>query len=200
MSISADFYIFSKRKNSTKLPTNETPTIIDVTLKSGTSLISPTFLINYSGRPTFNYLHFQGRYYFVIDIVSVRNDLWEISCTVDALASWKTTIGNTNALIMYANGGRNDIIDNRIPIDASIDINTSKESELSSSVFQYIGSDEECCRHLHLKCADCGKLVHLECPNSIELLRHIYEEHNFSIDSKKSVLYGRCRDCQKNTE
>ena len=75
-----------------------------------------------------------------------------------------------------------------------------KESELSSSVFQYIGSDEECCRHLHLKCADCGKLVHLECPNSIELLRHIYEEHNFSIDSKKSVLYGRFRDCQKNTE
>ena len=71
-----------------------------------------------------------------------------------------------------------------------------KESELASSAFQYVGNDEECCRHLHLKCADCGKLVHLECPNSIELLGHIYEEHGFSIDSKKSVLYGRCKDCQ----
>jgi Fur family ferric uptake transcriptional regulator len=71
-----------------------------------------------------------------------------------------------------------------------------KESELSSAVFQYIGSDEGCSRHLHLKCAECGKLVHLECPNSIELIAHIYEEHGFSIDSKKSVLYGKCKDCQ----
>ena len=71
-----------------------------------------------------------------------------------------------------------------------------KESELSSSAFQYVGSDAECCRHLHLKCSDCGKLVHLECPNSTELLRHIYKEHGFFIDSKKSVLYGKCKDCQ----
>lgn len=71
-----------------------------------------------------------------------------------------------------------------------------KESELSSAVFQYIGSDEDCYRHLHLKCAECGKLVHLECPNSVELIAHIYEEHGFSIDSKKSVLYGKCKDCQ----
>lgn len=71
-----------------------------------------------------------------------------------------------------------------------------KESELSSAMFQYIGSDEDCSHHLHLKCAECGKLVHLECPNSIELIAHIYEEHGFSIDSKKSVLYGKCKDCQ----
>ena len=71
-----------------------------------------------------------------------------------------------------------------------------KESELSAAAFQYVGSDEDCYRHLHLKCADCGKLVHLECRNSIELLRHIYEEHGFFIDSKKSVLYGKCKDCQ----
>lgn len=71
-----------------------------------------------------------------------------------------------------------------------------KESELSATAFQYVGNDEDCSRHLHLKCADCGKLVHLECPNSIELLRHIYREHGFFIDSKKSVLYGKCKDCQ----
>lgn len=71
-----------------------------------------------------------------------------------------------------------------------------KESELSSAAFQYIGNDEECSHHLHLKCAECGKLVHLECPNSVALIAHIYEEHGFSIDSKKSVLYGKCKDCQ----
>lgn len=71
-----------------------------------------------------------------------------------------------------------------------------KESELSSAAFQYIESDEACSRHLHLKCAECGKLLHLECPNSIELIAHIYEKHGFFIDSKKSVLYGKCKDCQ----
>jgi len=71
-----------------------------------------------------------------------------------------------------------------------------KESEQSSAAFQYIGSDEGCSRHLHLKCAECGKLVHLECPNSIELIDHIYAEHGFYVDSKKSVLYGKCKDCQ----
>lgn len=71
-----------------------------------------------------------------------------------------------------------------------------KESERSSAAFQYIGSDEDCSHHLHLKCAKCGKLVHLECPNSTKLIAHIYEEHGFFIDSKKSVLYGKCKDCQ----
>lgn len=75
-----------------------------------------------------------------------------------------------------------------------------KENELSYAAFQYIGNDEECSHHLHLKCAECGKLVHLECPNSVELIAHIYEEHGFSIDSKKSVLYGRCKDCQNKQE
>ena len=49
-----------------------------------------------------------------------------------------------------------------------------KESELSSAAFQYVGSDEDCSHHLHLKCAECGKLVHLECPKSTELVAHIY--------------------------
>lgn len=71
-----------------------------------------------------------------------------------------------------------------------------KESELASAAFQYVGNDKECEKHLHLKCADCGCLVHLECQSSIELLAHIYEEHGFFIDSKKSVLYGKCKDCQ----
>ncbi len=71
-----------------------------------------------------------------------------------------------------------------------------KESEKSAE-FQYLG-DEECYHHLHLKCESCGKLVHLKCRRSSRLLAHIFTEHGFSIDSKKSVLYGKCEDCQKN--
>lgn len=117
----AEFFTFSKRKNSTKLPSTS-GTQIDIQLKSGTSLVSPTFLLNMSGRPAYNYVSFEGRYYFVNDITSVRNDLWEIACTEDFLASWKSDIGSTTALILYATGGRNDIIDQRIAPTADIDI------------------------------------------------------------------------------
>ena len=112
---SAAFYTYNKRKNSTAQPSG-TGDVVDVNLKSGTSLLSPTLLINKNSRPTWNYFSFEGRYYFVTDIVSVRNDLWEISGNVDPLSSWKTSIGSTNAMILYATGGSNDIIDQRIPV------------------------------------------------------------------------------------
>ena len=120
----AIFYNFSKRKNSTKQPTGS-GTTLDVNLKSGTSLLSPTFLLSLSTRPDFTYVEYENRYYFITDIVSIRNNLWEIVCTVDALASQKTTIGSSPALILYADGGRNDIIDQRIPLDASVSIHGS---------------------------------------------------------------------------
>lgn len=112
----ASFYTFSKRKNSTAQPTSGN-TDINVVLKSGTSLMSPTFLLNYTSRPGFNYVKFENRYYFIEDIVSVRNDLWEIVCSVDPLATWKSVIGSTRAMILYATGGSNDIIDQRIGIE-----------------------------------------------------------------------------------
>lgn len=120
----AIFYTFSKRKNSTKVPTGSGDSYT-VTLKSGTSLLSPTLLLNISSRPTYNYLSFEGRYYFVTDIVSVRNDLWEISCNVDALASWKSAIGATNANILYATGGRIDIVDSRLPVESDVHVDSN---------------------------------------------------------------------------
>ena len=63
------------------------------------------------------------------------------------------------------------------------------------AVFQYVGNDAECARHLHLKCKTCGRLVHLHCDLAGELVSHIAAEHGFRIDSKGSVLWGICRVC-----
>lgn len=63
------------------------------------------------------------------------------------------------------------------------------------AVFQYVGDDAECARHLHLKCKTCGRLIHLHCELAGELVSHISAEHGFRIDSKGSVLYGICRAC-----
>ncbi len=75
-----------------------------------------------------------------------------------------------------------------------------KFTEGESAVFQYIGDDSACASHLHLKCLVCGKLIHLECDKSGELLSHIAKDHGFDINSKRSVLYGHCRVCRQKEE
>lgn len=111
----AEFYKFSKRKNSTKQPSSP-GTQLDVVLKSGTSLLSPTFLLNLSGKPDSNYVKFESWYYFITDIVSIHNDLWEIHCDVDSMATGKTNILNTHAYVLYDSVSNTEIPDNRIPI------------------------------------------------------------------------------------
>lgn len=113
--VNADFYKFAKRKNSTKQPTG-TGTTFSIDLKSGTSYISPTFLLNNSGKPDYNYLVFEGWYYFITDITSVRQDLWEVSCNIDALATAKSAILNTKAYVLYDSVSNTEIPDNRLPI------------------------------------------------------------------------------------
>ena len=111
----AEFYKFSKRKNSTKQPTGS-GTSFTVNLKSGTSFISPTLLLEINTYPDYNYCVFEGMYYFVTDIVSVRNDLWELFCKVDPMATAKSDILNTHAYVLYDTVSNTEIPDNRIPL------------------------------------------------------------------------------------
>jgi hypothetical protein len=112
----AEFYKFSKRKNSTKQPTGS-GTSYTVNLKSGTSFIRPTLLLEISGQPDYNYLEFEGWYYFVTDIISVRNDLWEIVCQVDPLATAKAAILASTQYVSYSSvSGGVWLPDTRIPV------------------------------------------------------------------------------------
>ena len=61
-------------------------------------------------------------------------------------------------------------------------------------LYQFAG-DLGCDRHFHLKCVNCGKVVHLHCTLSDELVHHILDDHGFAVDSGKSVLYGKCVNC-----
>lgn len=63
-------------------------------------------------------------------------------------------------------------------------------------VYQY-AAGEECRGHFHLKCTDCGRVIHLECDHTDPLLTHIRAEHGFSVDCGSSILYGRCDRCQR---
>ncbi|MCM1487396.1 MAG: transcriptional repressor [Firmicutes bacterium] len=68
--------------------------------------------------------------------------------------------------------------------------------EGKSACYQYIDDQGECHRHFHLKCVECGKLIHLECDYISDLEQHILKHHSFVVDNTKTVLYGICEECR----
>lgn len=74
------------------------------TLRQDTSIIDPVFQVegNLSSYVNANYCTIEtfGRSYFINNIRSLRNNLFEISCHVDVLSSFKTQI-RANRAIMH---------------------------------------------------------------------------------------------------
>lgn len=64
-----------------------------------------------------------------------------------------------------------------------------------SAGYQYVEHGEDCSEHFHLKCTECGGLVHLGCEYMRDIDRHIFEHHDFYVDNSKTVLYGLCARC-----
>ena len=71
--------------------------------------------------------------------------------------------------------------------------------ENTAACFSYVGEGcmDENSRHYHLKCENCGKLIHLECEHFSEMESHLLSEHGFSLDPRRTVLYGLCDSCKK---
>lgn len=68
----------------------------------------------------------------------------------------------------------------------------------AGACYQYIGGSDGCDEHYHLKCEGCGRLIHLDCRLVNEMQQHIREEHGFTVNNSKTVLYGICSQCQRN--
>lgn len=124
---------FSKRKNSTKQPSGGTQ--IDVRLKDKCSIEKPIFILN-QGFTDFTYVEALGHYYFVDDVVSVTNNICEVHCSQDVLATYKTAIGNTSAYVLYDTTSNSEIPDGRLSTKTTptISVNTSTfRSDISES-------------------------------------------------------------------
>lgn len=73
------------------------------TLRNSTSVLDPSIVFedNSNGFTLANYLYIPdfNRYYFITNITSVRNGLWQIDCHVDVLMSWKNYFMNLSAIV-----------------------------------------------------------------------------------------------------
>ena len=58
--------------------------------------------------------------------------------------------------------------------------------------YQYVGG--HCLEHFHLKCKECGRLIHLDCDITGELRRAVLENNGFAIDDG-AFLFGKCEKC-----
>ena len=104
----------SKRRNSTKQPSGLSDQRT-VQLKETTSVDYPTFIVT-GNNFHYNYAAWDGRYYFIKDIRSVHNNLTEIDCEIDVLATYKSAILATTAYVLYDSTANTELPDNRLPI------------------------------------------------------------------------------------
>lgn len=77
-------------------------TISDVLLKQNTSILRPVLIINSDNDIfVYDYMYIStfGRYYFIDDIRSAHNNIWEISAHVDVLDTYATAILANTAVL-----------------------------------------------------------------------------------------------------
>lgn len=68
----------------------------------------------------------------------------------------------------------------------------------SAACFQYVDQSSCCEEHFHLKCEECGCLIHLKCDFLDEIHAHVLKSHDFNINSSRTVFYGKCSECSHN--
>lgn len=140
-----DIYItnFAKPDNSTGRPATANMTNFSGQLKNDCSVQTPTIILDLSDFQNdeiakFNYAYIPlfHRYYWVTDTRWIRG-LWEISLTVDVLATYKTTIGAAELYVLRAyktSGGLwaydSSLIDNIYPVKTGCDFQVETAGDL----------------------------------------------------------------------
>lgn len=181
-------YNLIKRVNSTKQPQASSGNTYQVHLKYETSIDRPTFRLYNDGLPDYNYLKAFGRYYFITTIVSVAENMWDITAKLDVLATNRKNIGNSTLYVERASNrydvslidtffpaqvGRKTIVENGLSIFSNsgffvIGLTGKPEANPKSAVTYYKLSKDE------MKA----------------LLEYFYTDSNFTEVIKDSVTKG----------
>ena len=133
-----NIYLFSfyKEKNSTKRPHPSAGTLLSVELKQDTSIMYPVFRItddNYSVSYNYVYVPKWNRYYYIDNAIITMGGIWELACSEDVLASWKTEIGADSYYILRSSVVYNtDITDDYYPTFQNAETETTFGTNLFS--------------------------------------------------------------------
>ena len=101
--------------------------IISGVLREASSLIHPSITFTSDIIPKFNYVYIPlfNRYYYVTDITSIKNKLWQMSLTVDVLMTYKEALLACTGYIDRNENEYNGLIpDNMISLEKGETIET----------------------------------------------------------------------------
>lgn len=136
------FTDFTKKRNSTKQPDDSTGTTVDVYLKEDTSINAPIFILD-DTTVSYSYVKAFGKYFFVDDIQRISKNQIQISCEIDVLATYKTTIGNYTAFVERSSSSYDvNVIDSAISAQQKV----VSASAASTSISNYDTTGSYCLR------------------------------------------------------
>lgn len=114
------FYSFSKRVNSTKIPSGGTA--IDVLLKELTDIHNPVLKCQSSNLGQYNYFQLLGNYYWIVNEVAFPNNWIEFTGKIDAMATCHDDIMATTAYVERAQAGSVNMDDQTMPNTTNLSV------------------------------------------------------------------------------
>lgn len=122
---------------------------------------------------------------------------------LDFIESNKDREVTANDILVYLN--KNDLKASQTTIYRYLDnlvkegiIKKNYSEEKASSCYQYVG--KRCKEHYHLKCNNCGEIIHLDSEIFSSIEKKIIDRYGFKIDNIKTILYGTCNKCNMNNK
>ena len=104
--MSVNITLYNNRSELNKIGKSYVKLVGPVTavLKDETSIVDPVIILSGvtdANAAACNYIYIENfvRYYFVNDVKSIRNGVWQLTCHVDVLQSFKTGILNQYAIV-----------------------------------------------------------------------------------------------------
>ena len=121
MNITINMWRTTKRISSTATPVSQPGMFTNkiektICLKEPTDILAPIFRFHMSGHDGQNYLQAFGRYYWITGIKSLADDLFELTCRLDEIGSYRGHIQNTSAYVLYDSTANTEIPDQRLGV------------------------------------------------------------------------------------
>lgn len=132
------FYRFSKRINSTAQPSTAAVTL-QCQLKEPTSVESPTLIINRNNyNPSLNYAYIPawGMFYFVNNATMDTGNRANIECSIDRLATYRSSIFDFTAFVERSSIQYNDMFSDNIVSNTENIIRSASASTSIGAPFQ----------------------------------------------------------------
>ncbi len=124
----------NKRKNSTYVP-NNLDHEYEVVLKESCSDYAPVFILqNPTNRFSYNYLEWDGWYYYIDDVIREKNHMVTLKCRLDPLASARPYILASTQFVAFDTTPNNEVIDTRLSVNTSEIVNVT--SDTSGNFFE----------------------------------------------------------------